>query len=61
MKACIHLNAHTVDTICSPIVNQPVNFAVRNYKHLHDLKLAENVTTENSSDETEVLIGNDQM
>ena len=57
----IYLNAHTVDTICSPTVNQPVNFAVRNYKHLHDLKLAENVTTENSSEEIEVLIENDQM
>ena len=50
-----------MDTICSPIVNQPVNFAVRNYKHLCDLKLAENVTTENSSEKIEVLIGNDQM
>ena len=57
----IYLNAHTVDTICSPIVNQQVNFAVRNYKHLHDLRLAKNVTTENSSEEIEVLIGNDQM
>ena len=57
----IYLNAHTVDTICSPVVNQPVNFAVRNYKHLRDLKLAKNVTTENSGEEIEVLIRNDQM
>ena len=34
---------------------------MRNYKHLHYLKLAENVTIENSSEEIEVLTGNDQM
>ena len=54
----VQMTAHIVPPICSPLVNQAVQFAQQSYSHLVDLKLADQ-PSEDFGSEVEVLIGND--
>ena len=54
----VHMTAHIVPPICTPLVNQAVQFAQQSYSHLVDLKLADQ-PSEDFGSEVEVLIGND--
>ena len=37
----MYLNAYTAPFICSPVSNQRIDLAQKNYPHLMDLKLAD--------------------
>ena len=52
-----YINAYEVDTICSPISGQAIDFARFNYLHLRNLPLADSGRGENL--EIDVLIGAD--
>ena len=54
----VQMTAHIVPPICSPLVNQAVQFAQQSYSHLVDLKLADQ-PSEDFGSEVDVLIGND--
>ena len=56
----IHLTAYAVTVACSPILNQPIRFAIENYEHLQGLKLAEN-NYDSDSQDINILLGTDQM
>ena len=56
----ISLSAYAVPVICSPIYNQPVEFAVQSYNHLKGLTLAEDLM-QDSHAEINILLGSDQI
>ena len=51
----VYIDAYVVPLICSPVTNQCIEFARKNYPHLTDLPLADNSTGETSF-EIELLI-----
>ena len=54
----MYLNAYTVPFICSPVSNQCIDLAQKNYPHLMDLKLAD--SSEATLDlEVDCMIGAD--
>ena len=54
----VQMTAHAVPLICSPLVNQVVQFAQQSYSHLVDLKLGDQ-SSEDCVSQVDVLIGND--
>ena len=56
----ISLSAYAVPVICSPIHDQPVEFAVQSYNHLKGLTLAEDLM-QDSHAEINILLGSDQI
>ena len=56
----IFLNTYAVPVICSPIHNQPVEFAVQSNNHLKGLTLAEHLM-QDSHGEINILLSSDQI
>ena len=56
----LSLSTYAVPVICSPIYNQPVEFAVQSYNHLKGSTLAEDLT-QDSHAEINILLGSDQI
>ncbi len=54
----LYVNAFSVPVICSPISNQAVELAVKQYPHLRGLNLADNSSPSNDVD-VDILIGAD--
>ncbi len=54
----LYVNAFSVPVICSPIPNQAVELAVKQYPHLSGLNLADNNSPSNDVD-IDILIGAD--
>ena len=52
----LYVNAFSVPIICSPILNQAVKLATKNYPHLHRLVLANDGSSSNDVD-IDILIG----